>query len=95
MSEAVEAAAGRLGLDLSDDDLDDMAQDIRVMSLDIATIGLEDIIDMYPFRPPMRPAGCRSAQFHEYVTLRVMSAMLTMLRTEPTGTDDFGESLGS
>jgi hypothetical protein len=95
MRRAVREAARRLGLDLSDDDMDDMAQDLILMFLDFAAAGLEDIIGMYPFRPPMRPAGCRSEQFHEYVTLRVMSGMLAMLRTEPIGTDDLGKSLGS
>jgi hypothetical protein len=92
--EAVEVAAKRLGLDLSDDDLDDLAQDIVVMFLDFAATGLGDIFDMYPFRPPMRPWGCQSEQFREYVTLRVMAGMLAMLHTNPAGMDDFGECLG-
>jgi hypothetical protein len=46
MREAVEAAARRLGLDLSNDDMDDMAQDIIVMFLDFAAPGLEDIFEM-------------------------------------------------
>jgi hypothetical protein len=60
IKEAVEVAAKRLGLDLSDDDLDDLAQDAIVMFLDFAATGLGDIFDMYPFRPPMRPWGCQS-----------------------------------
>ncbi|MGA2608710.1 MAG: hypothetical protein ABSH01_14795 [Terriglobia bacterium] len=94
MRRAVGEAAKRLGLDLSDDDMDDMAQDLIVMFLDFAATGLEDIFDMYPFRPPMRPWGCRSAQFREYVTLRVMAGMLAMLHANPAGMDDFGECLG-
>jgi len=94
MRRAVGEAAKRLGLDLSDDDLDDMAQDLIVMFLDFAANGFEDIMEMYPLRPPMRPWGCQSEQFREYVTLRVMAGMLAMLRTEPTGTDDPGKSLG-
>lgn len=88
-------AAGRLGLDLSDDDMDDMGQDLIVMFLDFVALDLEHIVEMYAFLPAARPAGCRWEQFHEYVTLRVMSGMLFMLRTEPTGTDDLGKSLGS
>jgi hypothetical protein len=91
---AAEAAAKELGLDLSDDDLDDLAQDIIVMSLDFAVSGLEDIVEMYAFHPPVRPGGCRSRHFHEYVRLRVLSIVLAMLETKPTGTDDFRESLG-
>lgn len=55
MRRAVGEAAKRLGLDLSNDE---MAQDLIVMSLDFAANGLEDIFEMYPFRPPMRPWGC-------------------------------------
>ena len=94
MREAVEVVARRLGLDLSDDDMNDMAQDLIVMFLDFAATGLEDIFDMYPCRPPMRPWGCQSEQFREYVTLRVMAGMLAMIHTNPTGMDDFGECLG-
>ncbi len=61
--------------------------------LDFATNGLEDIFEMYPFRPPMRPWGCQSAQFREYVTLRVMVGMLAMLHTNPAGMDARGECL--
>ena len=39
-------AAKRLGLDLSDDDMDDMAQDLIAMFLDFAANGLEDIFEM-------------------------------------------------
>jgi hypothetical protein len=39
--------------------MDDMAQDVIAMLLDFAAPGLEDIFDMYPFRPPTRPWGCR------------------------------------
>ncbi len=92
--EAAEAAAKELRLDLSDDDPDDLAKDIIVMSLDFAVSGLEDIIEMYAFHQPVRPEERRSAHFHEYVRLRVMSIVLAMLETKPTGTDDFGESLG-
>jgi len=55
MREAVEAASGRLGLDLSDGDLDDLAQDIIVMSLEFAVNGLEDLVEMYAFHPPVSP----------------------------------------
>jgi hypothetical protein len=91
---AAEAATKELGLDLSDDDLDDLAQDIIVMLLDFAVSGLEDIIEMYAFHPPMRPGECRSAHFHDYIRFRVMACVLAMLQTKPTGKDDFGESLG-
>jgi hypothetical protein len=55
MREAVEAASGRLRLDLSDGDLDDLAQNIIVMSLEFAVNGLEDIVEMCAFHPAARP----------------------------------------
>ncbi len=81
----------RLGLGLSDDY---MAQDLIVMFLDFAAIGLEDIIDMSPFSPSIRPAGCRTEQFLEYCPLRVIAGMLAILHPNPTGMDDLGEFLG-
>jgi hypothetical protein len=95
MRRAVAEAAKRLGLDLSNDDMDDMAQDLIVMFLDSAANGLEDIFEMHPFRPPVRPGEHRSAHFHEYIRLRVKACVLVMLQTQPTGMDDTGESLGS
>jgi hypothetical protein len=91
--EAVGEAVKSLEVSLSDDDLDDLAQDIVAMFLDFAQ-DLEDIVEMYPLQPPMRPGRCQSEQFREYVTLRVMAGMLAMLHTNPAGMDDFGECLG-
>ena len=83
--EAVEVAAKRLGLDLSDDDLDDLGQDIVAMFLDFS-IDLEDIVEMSPLHPPMHPGGCRSAHFHNNIRLRVRAALPTLLRNrEPDG----------
>ena len=45
MRRAVGEAAKRLGLDLSNDDTDDMAQDLIVMFLDFASNGFEDIME--------------------------------------------------
>ena len=42
----------------------------------------------------MRPWGCRSEQFHKYVTLWVMAGVLAMLQTKPIRMDDLGESPG-
>jgi hypothetical protein len=88
ITEAVRKAARRLGLGLSDDDLDDLAQDIVLMFLDFST-DLEDIFEMYPLHPPMRPGGCRSQHFHHYLKLRVRAAMLTLLRDRVPRPGDF------
>jgi hypothetical protein len=90
---AAEAATKEVGLDLSDDDLDDLAQDIIVMSLDFAVSGLEDIVEMYAFHQPVLPGDHRAAHFHEYIRLRVLSIVLAMHESKPTGRDDFRESL--
>ncbi len=86
--EAVEVAAKRLGLDLLDDDLDDLAQDIVAMFLDSST-DLEDVVEMYVTCPPPRPGRCRSQHFHHYLKLRVRAAMLTLLRDRVPRPGDF------
>ena len=86
--EAVGEVAKELGLALPDGDLDDMAQDLIVMVLDFAALGLEDIVEMYAFHPPVRPGESRSAHFRDYMRLRVMACVQVMLQSEPTGTDD-------
>jgi hypothetical protein len=74
--EAVGEVADELGLALPDGGLDGLAQDIVLMFLDFST-DLEDIFEMYPLHPPMRPGGCRSQHFHHYLKLRVRAAILT------------------
>ena len=78
---AVGETAKCLGLALSDDDLDDLAQDIVVMLLDFST-DLEDVVEMYPFYSPVRPGERRSAHFHDYIRLRVMACVQTLLEQE-------------
>jgi hypothetical protein len=86
--EAVGEAVKSLEVSLSDDDLDDLAQDIVAMFLDSST-DLEDIVEMYPLHPPMRPGRCRSQHFHHYLKLRVRAAMLTLLRDRVPRPGDF------
>jgi hypothetical protein len=74
----VEWAAKHLELSLSDDNLDDLAQDIILMFLDFA-VDLEDIVEMYPLHPPMHPGGCRSAHFHAYIRHRVKAGVMALL----------------
>ena len=88
ITEAVGKAAKRLGLGLSDDDLDDLAQDIVLMFLDFST-DLEDIFEMYPRHPPMRPGGCRSQHFHHYLKLRMRAAVLSELELRLLGPEGF------
>ena len=76
--EAVDEVAKELGIALSEDDLDDLAQNIVVMFLDSST-GLEDVVEMYVTCPPPRPRKCRSQHFHHYVKLRVRAAVRTLL----------------
>ncbi len=83
--EAAGEAAKRLGLDLSNDDLNDLGQDIVVMFLDSST-DLEDVVKMYATCLPPRPGKCRSAHFHHYIKFRVRAALRTLLRNrEPDG----------
>jgi hypothetical protein len=93
--QAVFDAAKELEIAFQEGGLDDLAQEIVQMFLDFAALGLEDIVEMYPFHNPVRPGERRSAHFHEYIRLRVKACIMTMPQTEPTGTDDSGESLGS
>jgi hypothetical protein len=86
--EAVEVAAKRLGLDLPDDDLDDLGQDIVVVFLESST-DLEDVVEMHVTCPPPRPGRCRSQHFHHYLKLRVRAAMLTLLRDRVPRPGDF------
>ena len=86
--EAVGEAVKSLEVSLSDNDLDDLAQDIVAMFLEFSQ-DLEDIVEMYPLRPPMRPGRCRSAYFHHYLKLRVRAAMLTLLRDRVPRPGDF------
>jgi hypothetical protein len=94
INEATRAVANEMELDLSEYDFDDLAQDIVVMFLDFST-DLEDVVAMYPFHQPVRPGGCSSAQFHDYIRMRVAACVPVVLGNDPTGTDALGESLGS
>ena len=85
--EAVEVAAKRLGLDLSDDDLDTLAQNVITMFLSFCP-DLEDIVEMYMTFRPIRPGEERSEHFHSYVKMRVRAALLTLLGN--MGADECG-----
>jgi hypothetical protein len=93
--EAVREAAKELGIAVLGDGLGALARDIVQMFVDFVAADLEDVAAMYPFHEPVRPGACRSAQFHDYMRLRVMACVRVMLQSEATGTDDTGESLGS
>jgi len=77
--EAMGEAAKELGIALPGGGLDDLAQDIVVMFLDFA-VDLEDIVEMYPFHPPVRPGERRSAHFNDYIRLRVRLGVETLLK---------------
>jgi hypothetical protein len=88
--EATERAAKELEADLPNYyDLDDLAQDIVVMFLEFSEDDLEDIVEMYPLHPPMRPGGSRSAQFHDYIRHRVRAALRTLLKDRAPRPGDF------
>jgi hypothetical protein len=85
--EATERAAKELEADLPNYyDLDDLAQDIVVMFLEFSE---DDLEDMYPLHPPMRPGGSRSAQFHDYIRHRVRAALRTLLKDRAPRPGDF------
>jgi hypothetical protein len=71
-------------------DLDDLAQDVIVMFLDFSA-DLEDIFEMYPLHPPMRPGGSRSAHFHEYIRHRVRATVLSEHELRLLDPEDFEE----
>ena len=88
--ETVGEAAKELEADLPDYyDLDDLAQDIVAMFLELLEKDLEDIVEMYVTCPPPRPGRCRSQHFHHYLKLRVRVAMLTLLRDRVPRPGDF------
>ncbi len=90
--EAVGEVAKELEADLRNFyDLDDLAQDIVVMFLELLEEDLEDIVEMYPLQPPMRRGGCRSAHFHEYIRLRVRAAVLSEHELRLLDPEDFEE----
>ncbi len=75
--EAVGEVAKELEADLRNYyDLDDLAQDIVVMFLELLEEDLEDIVEMYVTCPPPRPGRCRLQHFHLYIRLRVRAAVL-------------------
>jgi hypothetical protein len=86
--EAVGEAVKSLEVSLSDDDLDDLAQDIVAMFLDSST-DLEDVVKMHVTCPPPRPGRCRSQHFHGYIRHRVRSALPTLLRDRVPRPGDF------
>jgi hypothetical protein len=76
--EAVKRAAKELRIAQSEN-VEVLAQDVIVILLDFST-DLDDIVEMYPFQPPMPHGGCRSEHFHRYIGQRVRAVLLTLLR---------------
>ena len=71
-------------------DLDDLAEDIVQMVLDFAALGLEDIVEMYAFHPPVRPGGFT---FPDYTKFRVKACVKTVLQNRMTRTKNSNGSL--
>ena len=75
---AVEAIAKELRLKLSDDELDELAQQIIFMFLECAE-NEEDLVETCSLSSPHRLGETRSVHFHTYFNLCIKAGMLTLL----------------
>ena len=75
---AVEEVARELKLRLSDDKLDDLAQQIIVMFLEYAE-SEDDLVEAYSLSPPPQPGENRRVHFHTYFNRCMRAGLLTQL----------------
>jgi hypothetical protein len=75
---AVEEVARELKLRLSDDELDDLAQQIIVMFLEFAQ-NADDLVEAYSLSPTPQPGENLSVRFHTHFNRCIRAAMLSLL----------------
>jgi len=80
-----EWAAEKLGLAPGLGELDVWSQGITRMFIGFLELGLEDVVQMYPFcsahyLPPKRPGERESERFRGYIRRRVKAALPVLLR---------------
>jgi hypothetical protein len=78
----VEVIAKELKLKLSDDKLDDLAQQIIVMFLECAE-NEEDLVETYSLSNPPQPGEDRSAHFRTYFNRCIRAGMLALWKNDP------------
>jgi hypothetical protein len=87
---AVGEVASGLGITLSDNGLDDLAQNIVQMFLDFVAADLEDVVALYEFHRSLRPGGF---SFPDYMRFRVKACVETVLKLDPPSRRGWGNSL--